>query len=136
MSNTQQSIQEQIQEQTQEQTQEQDNSNIYDVTHTKFLKRNIKELIQIYINESKDKSRGVLALDFRSQEEGNIQVSYRELDDVPDDIRAIVSENVKNSAYSSVAFFCIIKPDNKCLLFNINLDPNNDKYFNNLNKIN
>ena len=100
------------------------------MSHTKFIENNIDNLVQIYINESKVKQRGVLLLDFRKQEEKNVDVSYVELDKVPKDIYDIIVNKIKNPLYSSVAFFCIVKPDNHCILLDINLDSSRDGYFN------
>ena len=33
-----------------------------------------------------------------------------------------------------LSFFCILKPDNRCLLLDINLDPSRDGYFAKINK--
>lgn len=104
------------------------------MSHTKFIENNINQLIQIYINESKVKQRGVLLLDFRKQEDQKVDVSYVELNKVPQDIFDIISKKIQNPLYNSVAFFCIVKPNNECLLFDINLDTSQDAHFNNLNK--
>ena len=100
--------------------------------HTVFLRNNIDKLIQIYITETQrcKNHRGVLLLDFRNQDTNNkVDVSYVSLQDVPGDIRDIVIDKIGKSMYDSVAFFCILKPDNQCLLFDINLDKNRDSYF-------
>ena len=104
------------------------------MSHTKFIENNIDKLVQIYVNESKVKQRGVLLLDFRKQEEQKIDVSYVELTDVPKDIYDIVIKKFNNSLYNSVAFFCILKPDNHCFLLDINLDPSRDGYFDKINE--
>ncbi|MAE83985.1 MAG: hypothetical protein CMB80_14685 [Flammeovirgaceae bacterium] len=98
---------------------------------TKFIENNIEKLVQIYITETnqRHKQRGVLLLDFRKQGEGNVDVRYLELHEIPKDISEIVFEKMGNSLYDSVAFFCVLKPDNKCLLFDINLDKDRDRFF-------
>ena len=97
----------------------------------KFIENNIEKLVQIYITETnqRHKQRGVLLLDFRRQDDGNVDVRYLELHEVPKDIGEIVLEKMGNSLYDSVAFFCVLKPDNKCLLFDINLDKDRDRFF-------
>ena len=99
------------------------------MSHTKFIENNIEKLVQIYVTESKIKQRGILLLDFRKQEEQKVNVSYVELSDVPKDIYDIIFKKINNSLYNSVAFFCILKPDNHCLLLDINLDPSRNGYF-------
>ena len=103
-----------------------------DKTHIKFLQNNIQKLVQIYMNESKIHSRGILLLDFRNQKTGRVDVSYKEMKDVPSDICEIVLEKMKNPIYNSVMFLCILRPDNSCLLFDINLDSKNDPLFNDI----
>ncbi len=101
-------------------------------THTVFLRNNIDKLIQIYITETQrcNNQRGILLLDFRNQDKNsNVDVSYVGLANVPGDIRNIVIKKMEKTLYDSVAFFCILKPDNQCLLFDINLDKNRDSYF-------
>ena len=105
------------------------------MSHTKFIENNIDKLVQIYISESKIKQRGIMLLDFRKQNESKVDVSYVELPNVPKNIYDIVLNKLNNPVYNSVAFFCILKPDNHCLLLDINLDPSNQSYFeNNENK--
>ena len=104
------------------------------MSHTKFIENNIEKLVQIYVTESKIKQRGILLLDFRKQEEQKVNVSYVELSDVPKDIYDIIFKKINNSLYNSVAFFCILKPDTRCLLLDINLDPSRDGYFAKINE--
>jgi len=107
------------------------------MSYTKFIENNIDELIQIYMKEvnyssNTNTQRGVLFVDFRQQQKMKVDVRYLELTYLPEDIRKIVQEKATNPLYDSVIFLCVLRPDDRCLLFDINLDEARNKHFDHL----
>tara|TARA_Y100001970_G_C14141959_1_gene807640 strand:+ start:1012 stop:1449 length:438 start_codon:yes stop_codon:yes gene_type:complete len=107
------------------------------MSFTKFIENNIDKLIQIYVNETKFHSntntqRGILLIDFRNQVQHKVDVNYVELHQIPEDIRKTIEPKLNDPLYSSVLFFCVLRPDNTCFLLDINLDEARNKYFDGL----
>ena len=102
---------------------------------SKFIENNYTDLTQLYITERNRVGLGVLLLDFSSQEGGNVNVSYRPMNMVPEEIVKQVMEKCKNPIYSCTAYFCILNPSNECILVDVNLDPERNEEINRLNNL-
>ena len=102
---------------------------------SKFIENNYTDLTQLYITERNRVGLGVLLLDFSSQEEGNVNVSYRPINTVPEEIVKQVMDKCKNPIYSCTAYFCILNPSNECILVDVNLDPKRNDEINRINNI-
>ena len=84
-----------------------------------FIENNYTDLTQLYITERNRVGMGVLLLDFTKQEDGNVNVSYRPLNTVPEKIVEQMMEKLKNPIYSCTAYFCILNSENECILLYI-----------------